>query len=297
LNPEFRKLAHRCCDSSHAAVLDDRGYPKSAILASRQGITVNLHRRPVHPSFPQGLPTVTQHHPRTWPEVVFIVCFASLSARAQDTQFLPELDAHLTLNSKARVYVEAKDDREGGDPLQFTFGPSIQFYLRPLVKLKDVTLFDLDDAKSRPLVFESGYRVISAPDTPVENRLVEAVTLQLPLLAGILLSDRNRADLDWQNGGFTWRYRNKLTTERTFSLASYHFIPYLAAEPFYQSTYSKWSSTDLYAGCLLPVGKHMQFNAYYEHENNTAKRFNRQNHYIGLALHLYFSLKNASRSF
>jgi len=221
--------------------------------------------------------------------------WACLLVHAQDTQYLPEIDAYLKLNSNIRVYVQAKDDREGGDPQQFTFGPSVQLFLKPLVRLKRVTLFDLDDAKSRPLVLESGYRIITAPDTSVENRAVEAVTSQLPLIAGFLLSDRNRVDLDWQSGVFTWRYRNKLTAERTFAIRSFHLIPYVAGEPFYESQYEKWSSTDLYAGCLFPIGKHTQFNAYYEHENNTGKHPNRQEHFVGASLQLYFSWKRSSQ--
>jgi hypothetical protein len=216
------------------------------------------------------------------------------AVRAQNTQFLPEVDAYLTLNSQFRAYVQAKDDREGGDPEQFTFGPSIQFYAKPLIKLKRVTTFDLDDSKSRPLVLESGYRIISAPGAPPESRAVEAATSRLPLFAGILLTDRNRFDLDWKNGAFTWRYRNKLTLERTFAVHSYHLIPYVAAEPFYESQYSKWSATDLYAGCLLPVGKHVEFDPYFEFENDTSKRPNRQQYYVGLIAQFYFSLKRDS---
>ena len=219
------------------------------------------------------------------------MCIASLPVSSQDTQFLPEIDAHLTLNSWLRTYLEAKDDRDGGDPQQFTFGPSVQFYLKPWIKLQRVTLFDLDDAKSRPLVLESGYRIITAPNTASESRAVEAVTVRLPLVAGFVASDRNRADLDWKNGVFTWRYRNKLTLERAVPIASYHLIPYVAAEPFYESQYNKWAATDLYAGSLFPVGKHVQFNLYYEHENNTTKHPNRQNNYVGLCLYLFFSLK------
>jgi hypothetical protein len=219
-------------------------------------------------------------------------CLAGFSIRAQDTQFLPEIDAHLTLNSYLRSYLQAKDDREGGDPQQFTFGPSVQFYLKPLLKLQHVTFFDLDDAKARPLIFESGYRIITAPGTPNENRAIEAVTLHLPLFANIVLTDRNRADLDWKAGKFTWRYRNKLTLERTFAIHSYHLIPYVAAEPFYESQYKKWSSTDLYAGCLLPVGGHVEFNPYYEFENDTGKKPNKQQYYVGLALYLFFSTKH-----
>ncbi len=220
-----------------------------------------------------------------------LVCFACLPARAQDTQFIPEVDAHLKLNSFLRTYLQAKDDRDGGDSTQFAIGPSLQFYLKPLVKLKRVTAFDLDDSKSRALVLEAGYRYIDEPNTPTENRMVLAVTSNFPMKAGLLISDRNRADLDWKSGSFTWRYRNKLTIERNFSIRSYHFSPYIAAEPFYESQYGKWSTTSLYAGCLLPVGKHVEFNVYYEHDNNTNKRPNKQQSSVGLALYFFFSLE------
>jgi len=219
---------------------------------------------------------------------LLLACLACIPAGAQDThtqdlQFLPEVDGCLKLNSHFRTYLQANDDREGGDPTQFTFGPSLELYLKPLLKLKNVTAFDLDDAKARSLVLETGYRIITQPNKPNENRAIEAVTFHFPVWAHILITDRNRADLDWQNGSFTWRYRNKLTVERTFSIHSYHLIPYLAAEPFYESQYKKWSTTDLYAGVLLPVGKHVEFNPYYEFENDTGKKPNRQNYYVGLA--------------
>ncbi len=217
--------------------------------------------------------------------------FMCLTARAQDVQFLPEIDAHLKLNSYLRAYLQAKDDRDGGDSTQLAIGPSVQLYLRPLIKLKRLTIFDLDDSKSRALVLEAGYRSITAPDAPFENRMLVAATLNFPLRASFWVADRNRADLDWQNGSFTWRYRNKLTVQRTFSIRSYHFIPYLAAEPFYQSQYNKWSTTSLYVGSLFRVGEHVQFNPYYQHDNNTGKRPNKQQSSIGLTLYLYFSLK------
>ena len=44
---------------------------------------------------------------------VFLVCFACHPGYAQDVQFLPEVDAHLKLNSSCRAYLEAKDDRDG----------------------------------------------------------------------------------------------------------------------------------------------------------------------------------------
>jgi hypothetical protein len=219
-----------------------------------------------------------------------LLFFACTFVCAQSVEFLPEIDTYLKLNSNVRVYFQAKDDREGGDPVQATLGPSVQFYLKPLLRLRRVAAFDLNDAKQRPLVLEAGYRYITAPNADPENRFLAAVTFNFPMKGSFLITDRNRADLDWKGGQFTWRYRNKLTLERTFAIRSYHLIPYIAAEPFYESQYSKWSTTSLYAGCLLPVGKHVQFNPYFEHDNNTGKKSNYQVNSIGLALDLFFSV-------
>lgn len=220
-----------------------------------------------------------------------LICVC-ISVQAQTVEFLPEIDTYLTLNpSRGRVYFQAKDDREGGDPTQATLGPSIQLFVKPLVKLKEIAAFDLNDAKHRVLVFETGYRYITAPNASPKNRLLTALTFHFPARAAIVITDRNRADLDWKNGAFSWRYRNKLTLDKTLAIRSYHLIPYASVEPFYESQYQKWSTTSLYAGCLLPVGKHVQFNPYFEHDNNTGKSSNQQVNSLGLELNLYFSLE------
>jgi hypothetical protein len=236
--------------------------------------------------------TVVSRRRKHWRRMVFCVLFGCVSVSAQTVQFLPEVDAYLQLNSRFRAYYQAKDDRDGGDSTQFTNGPSLQLFLKPLLKLKRVTTFDLDDAKKRTLVLEAGYRYITAPDKPPDDRFLTAVTFNFPMKAAFLFIDRNRADLDWKGGKFMWRFRDKFTLERTFAIYSYHLIPYVAFEPYYESQYNKWSTTTEFAGCLLPVGKHVQFNPYYEHENDTgSKHGNNQENYVGLAVYFYFSLE------
>ena len=220
-----------------------------------------------------------------------LLCGACTSVRAQTPEFVPEIDTHVTLNHYMRTYLVVKDDRDAGASSQLSVGPSFQFYLKPLVRMKRITSFDLDDAKSRPLVVEDGYRYIVAPNEPSMQRMQPMATSNFPLKAGFLASDRNRADLDWKNGEFTWRYRNKLTVERAVRIDRYHFIPYVAAEPYYTSQYSKWSTTDLYVGGLFPVGKHVQFNCYYDHENNTGTSPNKPKNYIDVAMQMYFRSK------
>jgi hypothetical protein len=222
---------------------------------------------------------------------VFLACAGWVPARGQDVQFLPELDAHLKVTPTFRTYVQGKGEREADEQLQFSVGPSVQFYSRPLLKLRDVTLFDLDDMKKRPFVLETGYRYLTAPGEPTTNRMETIATAHYPMRAGFLLVDRNRADLDWKGGAFQWRYRNKVTIQRTFTIGSYHPIPYVAVEPYYVSKYGKWSTTALYAGFLFPLGRHVQFNTYYEHQNNTGKSPNKQVNQVGLALNLYFSIE------
>jgi hypothetical protein len=223
--------------------------------------------------------------------IAVLLSGAFASARAQSPEFVPEIDTHVTLNSYMRTYLVTKDDRDAGATSQFSVGPSLQFYFKPLLRMKRITAFDLDNAKSRPVVIEDGYRYLISPGEPSTQRMQPMVTSHFPLKDGFLASDRNRADLDWKSGVFSWRYRNKLTIERAVRIDRYHFIPYVAAEPYYTSQYSKWSTTDLYVGGLFPVGKHVQFNCYYDHENNTGKSPNQPKNYIDVAMQLYFSAK------
>jgi hypothetical protein len=224
-------------------------------------------------------------------KITLLLLVTSSAVNAQNVQFLPETDVYLKLSPSWRTYLQAKNDLDAGGSPELSIGPSVQRYVKPLLKLKDITVFDLDDSKKRALVLEAGYRYITAPGAVAENRLETIATSHFPMKAQFLISDRNRADLDWKNG-FTWRYRNKLTIERTFRVHAYHLIPYVAAEAYYESQYAKWSTTDLYAGCLFPVGQHVQFDPYYRHENNTGKAPNEQQNAIGLAVYFFLSIEH-----
>jgi hypothetical protein len=220
---------------------------------------------------------------------LFLCC---LQGSAQTAQVLPEIDTNFKLSSDLRVTFQAKATREGGDPEQAEIGPSLDFYLKPLIRLQDATKFDLDDAKPRPLVFSIGYRYMpQANNAAAINRMEPGVTFHFPIPAGFLVSDKNRADLDWQAGKFSWRYRNRVQIERTLTIGSYHPAPYGSVEPFYDSQYGKWSDTAIYAGCSFPIIKHLEFEPYYEHQNNTGKHPNQQLNQLGLILNLYFSVR------
>jgi hypothetical protein len=222
-------------------------------------------------------------------EVFFLLLLAAAAdAQTTLTAYLPELDSYVRLSSNVRLNFQAKGYMEDGDLDHGQIGPGLQFNLKPFETLKKITVFDLDDMKCMPVVFTIGYRYLPSSVQPAVNRLQPIVMFRIPLLRRTLLSDRNRADLDWANGTFHWTYRNRITAERRLTIRSYHPGPYAAAEFEYQSLYSKWSVTRLFAGCLLPISKHIQLDGYYEHVNNTGPHPNREVNAIGSILNFYF---------
>jgi len=216
------------------------------------------------------------------------VTMLQFPARAQTDQLLPEIDVYYKASTNVRFVFQTKETREGGLPVTAEIGPSLDVYMKRLSRLMDITAFDLDKSKAQLLVFSIGYRYLPYPDEPSANRLEPYVTFNVGTPGRLLASDKSRADLDWQNGNFSWHYRNRVTVERTWRIRTYHFSPYASAEFWYQSQYAKWSETAIYTGCSLPLGKHFDFNPYYEHQNNTGKKPNQQLDQAGLMLNVWF---------
>ena len=92
--------------------------------------------------------------------VVLVAILAlPLAAQTQSFQTWPEVDTYLTLNSDMRVSFFAAATRENRQGTSAEVGPNIDFYFKPLVKPKKITLFELDPSKSRLLMLRTGYRV------------------------------------------------------------------------------------------------------------------------------------------
>jgi hypothetical protein len=223
-----------------------------------------------------------------WRLIVAFLSLLYMPGHSQKlTDSLPELDAHVGLNFNVRLAFQDKQTLDGG-LARTELGPSIDFYLKPIRILEDVTLFDLDETKPVLLTMSVGYRALIYPGKPTTNRIEPVALVHLPLWGHALATDQNRADVDWSDGTFYWRYRNRLTTERGFTVHSYRPRPYVSAEFLYTSKYDKWSNTRIYAGCLLPLGRHFGLDSYYEHDNDTGPQPNQQINSAGFILNLYF---------
>jgi hypothetical protein len=229
------------------------------------------------------------HVRNLWVTLVLLVPLLGLRASAQSDELNPEIDVYHKLTPDLRFDFQAKQSREASTPNSPEIGPSLDFYLKSLQMLREIRKSDEDDSRDHVVVLSIGYRYLPTIGEPPINRMEPVVTVNLPVFGSkVLFSDRNRADLDWKNGGFTWRYRNRLQFQRKVQIRSYHISPYASAEFFYESQYGKWSDTAIYTGCMLPFGKHAAFDPYYEHQNITGKSPNQQLNQLGLILNLYF---------
>lgn len=212
----------------------------------------------------------------------------SQTATAQTVQFSPEVDVYVNLHQNARLSFQAGRILEEGIPNQAAFGSNLEVYVKPLLKLRTAAGQQPDQAKLRTLTLSVGYRYFTSVGTAPENRIVLEASPRFPLPWKIVLTDRNRGDLRMIAGDFSWRYRNRLSVERAVFIHSYAFTPYMRAEAYYDSRYSKWSATLLTAGASFPIKKHTELESYYQHFNQTGCTPNQQLENIGLKLNLYF---------
>jgi hypothetical protein len=216
--------------------------------------------------------------------VCLVLLFAPLTY-AQTFQFSPEIDTYLRFRSNVRFAFQAKGTREDGSPRQGEIGPSIEFYWRGL---RNLLPNGVDKSKTSFILFSIGYRYLPPSGVPATNRVLLVATPRLPLKSKLVISDRNRGELNFSSGDLTWRYRNRLQLERQVTIRSYHPTPYANVEFYYNSKYKKWSSTAIDAGCQFPIRTHSEIDLYYEHQNFTGSTPNQQINQLGVILNLHF---------
>jgi hypothetical protein len=222
--------------------------------------------------------------------VVLVVALFSPPAQSQDQayQTWPEIDTYMNLNQNFRLYFIATQTIENSQGTDAEIGPNLDFFFKPIFKTNRGVIFQPDRSKARPFLLRIGYRYLPSTSGPTENRCVLEATGRYALKSGFLFSVRNRADLRFITGQISWRYRIRPTVERTTSIRSYHFTPYIRGEAYFDSNYGKWSRTSEDLGAAFPIRKHTEIEPYYEHQNDTSKSQNHQINAFGLSLNLYF---------
>jgi hypothetical protein len=120
-----------------------------------------------------------------------------------------------------------------------------------------------------------------------EHRGVLEAHVRWPFPGNVLVSDRNRVDLRWVDGVYSWRYRNRLLVERETSIGGYRLTPYTSGEVFYDSRYEAWSRNRFALGVQAPFHPRLMLDIYYMRQNDTRSQPAHVNA-LGLALNTFF---------
>lgn len=222
---------------------------------------------------------------------LLLVPLVSPAGHAQSTasqQFWPALKVHKSISTFSRFSLEARQTRENQTGEDAQISAFLDLYVKPLIKLQSTALRSSDTSKPRLVQLRAGYQYLRSTDNPPENRIVLDTTPRLPLVLGMVANNRNRVDLRFISGRFSWRYRNRFMVERSFAIGGHDFTPYARAEAFHDSKYEKWSRATCSAGATFAVQEHVEVEAYLEHQNDSSSAPNRQVNALSFGVNLFF---------
>ncbi len=209
-------------------------------------------------------------------------------AAAQDvtTQFWPEIDTFVRLNPNMRIYVPASNTREGTDDSDQdgTTGIYLDYYVLPISKL--FLTGPANAVRTHRLLLRAGYGYTAGNDgQPATNTLTAEATWRLTIPWEILLSDRNRFDLNFVGGEFDPRYRNRVRIERNVDLGKTTLVPYAYGEFFYDFDAGSWVKTRGTAGLEVHVWERFVPEIYFQRDFNSGSAGDVNG--VGLVLSIY----------
>jgi hypothetical protein len=129
-----------------------------------------------------------------------------------------------------------------------------------------------------------------------EDMLFAEIHRRVPLKGKILLTSRIRTDLRWlgDNSDFSYRFRFRLMAEKEFKAGRSSIVPYINAEPFWDSRYLEISRVRLIGGGTIAWGSRFAYeaNLTYQYDEN----YSTANLYaLNLILHVYFERKHTDK--
>jgi len=227
---------------------------------------------------------------------VFELFLMTLSSTAQSqnpepaNQVWGALNVSFELSERSRVtaFIEKHDGEEDALFKERKFGVLFGYRVRRLGKHLSS---DNDKENEYNLVLAAGYEYIVTDQDKAssihEHRLVLQATPKYAFGLGILAQDRNRLEFRWQDDGYDFRYRNRLTVERPFRIGKLRLSPYAAGELFWARNHHAWNENQYAFGVQWPVKTIFKLNTYYLRQNCTTCGTDPLN-VLGLTANFYF---------
>jgi hypothetical protein len=142
--------------------------------------------------------------------------------------------------------------------------------------------------------FMEGWSLCENAGEYTEDMPFAEIHRRIPFKGGILLSQRIRKDLRWvgEDPVFSYRFRYRMMVEREFTTGRLSIVPYVNAEPYWDSRYLTFNRVRLIGGTTASRGPRLAFegNVTYQYDSH----YDTTNLYaLNLILHLFFETKHA----
>jgi len=127
-----------------------------------------------------------------------------------------------------------------------------------------------------------------------EDMLFAEIHRRTPIKGNVLFSSRFRTDLRWlgDDSKFSYRFRVRLMLEKEFTAGRTSIVPFVNAEPFWDSRYLTFSRLRVIGGAVYSRGSRFAFesNLTYQYDET----YNSANLYaLNFILHMYFETKKS----
>jgi hypothetical protein len=232
--------------------------------------------------------------------VIIMLLGVRHSAYAQNTsyEFWPETDIWYRLSPSTRFsafipitkYNESKD-RDLNIYLQadYAWGKTKHLFNRRLMdenRIQELKAWLLRGG------FMEGWSLGDNGGSYTEDMLFAEIHRRIPIKGRILLSHRIRTDLRWvgEDPQFSYRFRYRMMIE--MELKKFSIVPYINAEPYWDSRYLEFNRIRLVGGATIPLSPRFAFegNITYQYDS----RYDAPNMYaLNLILHLFFETRRS----
>jgi Protein of unknown function (DUF2490) len=237
--------------------------------------------------------------------LAFLGCLTVNGAALADEpskEFWPEVDMWMRLNPEWRVSVFLPisknietDYREGNIIAQVDYAwskPDIFYTVR---------LLDENRAQEmKAFLVRGGYLGGRSLDDRgqayTEHTIFAELHTRIPLTGRVLMSHRGRTDFRWlgdSSPDFSYRLRYRLMIDKEFEAGGTSIVPYVNAEPYYDSRYSTVNRIRLIGGATIAWTQFfaLETNITYQHDTRSSVT----NLYAAnVILHLFFVTDTAS---
>ena len=233
----------------------------------------------------------------TW--LVSLLLFMTLNAntvfaQGSSFEFWPETDIWYRLNSSWRLsaFVPLTKYRESQtrDLNIYLQGDFVWGHTRYLLVRR---LRDENRAQTmKPWMIRGGYMKgwsLEENGTYSEHAALAELHKRIPLKGNLLLSQRVRTDFRWlgQDNDYSYRFRYRLMIEKEYTSGNTSIVPYVNAEPFWDSRYSAFNRFRLIGGATVAWKQRFALEGNLTYQNDSESSV--QNLYaLNIILHLYF---------